>query len=275
MPTEGTERVIDTHAHLQDPAFAEDLPATLRRAQAAGVTAVVCAGYDGPSSRQAVALAHQYPQIWAAVGIHPNDVASASDGDFLEVAELARDPRVVGIGETGLDYYRNRTPVERQREALEWHLHLAEELKLPLIVHNREADSEIARMLESVSPRPRDSRVPGVLHSFSSTDPGFLDRMLAAGYFVSFGGLLTFKRNDGLRQAAACVPVDRVVVETDSPYLAPEPVRGRRDEPAFVCHVSQRLAEVRHVAYLELARQLWANTQHLFPALARHEVEAA
>ncbi len=267
--------VVDTHAHLQDPAFAEDLAAALRRAEAAGVSAVVCAGYDAPSSRTAVALAHQHPQIWATVGIHPNDVAFATDEDFREVAELARDSRVVGIGETGLDYYRDRTPAERQRQALDWHLRLAEELELPVIVHSREAEPDIADALESAASGRSSGRVPGMLHCFSSTDRGYLERVLAAGYFVSLAGVLTFKKNDALREAVAHVPGDRIVVETDSPYLAPEPVRGRRDEPAFVRHTAERLADVRGISYLDLAHQLWVNTQHLFPALARTGLEAA
>ncbi|MBV9357215.1 MAG: TatD family hydrolase, partial [Chloroflexi bacterium] len=189
--------LVDTHAHLMDEAFAEDLPAALERAQAAGVAQLVCVGYDLATSRAAVELAMRYPNLRAAVGIHPNDASLASAADFDAVAELAHEPVVVGIGETGLDYYRKRTPPERQREALSWHLDLARELGLPVVIHNRDADADVVTQLEPYAARV-SAGVPGVLHCYSSTDPAYLRRLLAAGFVVSFAGPLTFKNGDGV-----------------------------------------------------------------------------
>ena len=253
-------RLVDTHAHVMDPAFDTDRPAVLDRADQAGVIALVCVGYDLPTSRAAVELAARDGRVWATVGLHPNVAAATREADFDEIIDLASRPRVVGIGETGLDYYRDHTPPRRQRDALDWHARLAEELDLPLIVHNRQADADIAAALAS---RGR----PGVLHCFSSSDTGYLDRMLAGGYHVSFAGPLTFRNSGSLPEMAARVPADRLLVETDCPYLAPVPHRGRRNEPAFLRLTAQRLADVRGVLLDELAAQLWTNAARLFPAL--------
>jgi TatD DNase family protein len=253
--------LVDTHAHVMDDAFDADRAAVLERAQAAGLGALVCVGYDLTTSRAAVDLAERLPWVWATVGVHPNAAAAASEGEFAEIEQLARSPRVVGIGETGLDYYRDRTPASRQREALEWHIRLAEERDLALIIHNRLADDDVAAALSAEGPR-------GVLHCFASDDPGYLERMLAAGYCVSFAGPLTFKNNGTLPEMAARVPLDRLLVETDCPYLAPVPHRGRRNEPAFVRFTAARLADVHGVPLERLAESLWANTLRVFPALA-------
>jgi TatD DNase family protein len=252
-----------------DAAFCDDLPQVLERAQAAGVRSIVCVGYDLRTSYAAVDLARRFPLLRSAVGIHPNEVAAMPKGAFDEIATLAGESEVVAIGETGLDYYRDRTPPARQREALERHLRLAEELHLPVIVHNRQADRDLADALEdSATRRPTDD-APGVLHCFSSLDITYLERMLAGGYFVSFAGPLTFKNAGLLPGMAARVPTDRLLVETDCPYLAPTPFRGRRNEPAFVRYTAQRLAAVRDIPFPSLVDQLWANSCQLFPAVAR------
>ena len=267
--------LVDTHAHLTDPALHQEVSEIVERARAAGVGAIVCAGYDLSSSRDAVDLARWIPGVWATVGIHPNEVSSAVAADFDAIAALARDPSVVGIGETGLDYYRNRTPRTRQIETLEWHLSLAEELALPAVIHNREADRDTAQLLRASAVRRSGSTAPGVLHCFSSNDADYLDRVLGDGYYISFAGVVTFRPNGSLRDVAARVPVDRLVVETDAPYLAPEPLRGRRNEPAYVRHTADRLAQVRGVPLQTFVAQLWSNSCELFPALARVGVEAA
>jgi TatD DNase family protein len=259
--------LIDTHAHLMEEAFAHDLPEVLERARAAGVEAMVCVGYDLASSQAAVELAERYPMIWASVGIHPNSVADAIDGAFTAVAELARAPRVVGVGETGLDYFRDRAPPERQRAALAWHLALAEERRLPVVVHNREADVDIAPALEASASHRASAEVPGVLHCFSSSDSGYLDRLLRAGYSVSFAGPLTYKTNAALRAQAVRVPLDRLVVETDCPYLAPQRHRGRRNEPAYVTETAACLADIHGLDVSALAQHLAEATGRLFPAL--------
>src|SRR5258708_3938216 len=176
--------LVDTHAHLMDAAFDADRNAVYERARLASVAALILVGYDLASSRAAIELTRQFPGTAAAVGIHPNSVSDADPSDFDAIASLARAPEVVGIGETGLDYYRDHTPPGRQREALEWHLRLAAELKKPVIIHNRQADADIATLVSARA-------AGGVLHCFSSTDSGYLERMLDAGFFVSFGGPLT------------------------------------------------------------------------------------
>ena len=250
-----------------DAAFDADREAVLSRARQAGLAALVCVGYDLATSRAAVDLADRVPWVWATVGVHPNAAASASAADWEAIARLARGPRVVGIGETGLDYYRDRTPPSRQREALDWHIRLAEELDLPLIIHNRLADADVAAALAPQAVLGSQAAA-GLLHCFSSAEPEYLDRMLAAGYWVSFAGPLTFKNSGSLAQMAARVPLDRLLVETDCPYLAPVPHRGRRNEPAFVRLTAARLAELRGLSLEELAAQLWANSSQVFPALA-------
>jgi TatD DNase family protein len=261
--------LVDTHAHLMDPAFDADRDAVLARATAAGVAGLLLVGYDLPSSRAAVELAQRLPLARASVGIHPNSAAAASAADFDAIASLAHAPEVIAIGETGLDYYRHYTPPDRQREALAWHLRLAEELALPVIVHNRQADPDVADALSAAA------SVSGVLHCFSSTDPAYLERMLEAGYFVSWAGPLTFKSAADLRAMVARVPLDRMLVETDCPYLAPVPHRGQRNEPAFVRDTANAVAALVGLALDVLVEQLWANSVRLFPAFERVPMEVA
>jgi TatD DNase family protein len=254
-------KLIDTHAHLMDAAFDADRDAVLERAHAAHVDNLLLVGYDLASSRAAVELAGSVPGTAAAVGIHPNSAAEASQADFAALALLAQAPEVVAIGETGLDNYRHFTAPARQREAFEWHLRLAGSRDLPVIIHNRQADSDVLSVVAN-----HDAR--GVLHCFSSEDPEYLQHMLDRGYHVSFAGPLTFKNAAPTRSMAARVPADRLLVETDCPYLAPEPHRGRRNEPAFVRDTATCLASVLNTSLDELAETLWANTLAAFPRLS-------
>jgi len=255
--------LVDTHAHLMDPAFADDLPAVLERAVAAGVAAMVCVGYDERSSVQAVALAERYPQIVAAVGIHPNSAGAAGPGAFAQIQRLARHPRVVGIGETGLDNYRKRTPPAMQREWFARHLDLAAELDLPVIVHNRDADAETGPILLEWARRTGGR---GVLHCFTGDD-AMLEAGLEAGFTVSLAGPLTYKNARGLPERARRVPLDQLVVETDCPYLPPHPHRGQRNEPAFVRLTATRLAELLDRPVDEIERVTTENARRLFPIL--------
>lgn len=254
--------LVDAHAHLTRPEFAPDLPLVIERARQAGVVAIVCAGHDLASSRAAVALAAQYPEVYATVGVHPNDVARAEADWREQIAALARAPRVVAIGETGLDFYRDRTPAEAQFAALEWHADLAEELGLPLVVHNRQADAELRRRL-----LPRGARRPpgtvGLLHCFMG-DETLLEEALGLGWHVSIGGPITYRQNARLAEVARAVPSHRLLVETDSPYLSPEPLRGRRNEPANLALVARRLAELRGATLEELATASTAAAARLF-----------
>jgi TatD DNase family protein len=254
--------LVDTHAHLMDSAFDADRVEVLGRAQSAGVVRLVLVGYDLASSRAAVQLARQIGWARAAVGIHPNLAAEAYDADFGAIAELAGEPEVVGVGETGLDYYRDHTPPERQREAFHWHLQLAERLELPAIVHNRQADADVSSIVAAHT-------AGGVLHCFSSDDPLYLERMLDLSYFVSFAGTLTFKNASALRSMAARVPLERLLVETDCPYLAPSPRRGRRNEPAFVRYTAACLAETVGVSFDAIVERTWTNSLQVFPSLER------
>jgi TatD DNase family protein len=256
-------RFVDTHAHLMDSAFDADRRAVLERAAQVGVAALLVVGYDLPSSEAAISLARTLPNARASVGIHPNSAAQTSDEQFEKVASLARDPSVVAIGETGLDNYRDFTPPARQRQALEWHLRLAHELGLPVIIHNRQADADIASALGGFARGV--TYAPGVLHCFSSTDAAYLRRMLAAGFFVSFAGTLTYKTASDPRHMATQVPLDRLLVETDCPYLAPVPHRGRRNEPAFVRDTAACLADMHGLTLQALAESLWTNALNVFP----------
>ena len=255
--------LVDTHAHLMDTAFANDLPAVLERAAAAGVVAMVCVGYDENSSVAAVALAERYPQIVAAVGIHPNSSGAARPGAFERIEQLARHPRVIGIGETGLDNYRKRTPPEVQRDWFKRHLDLAARRNLPVVVHNREADAEVGPMLLDWS---RETGGRGVLHCFSGDDT-MLAAGLEAGFTVSFAGPVTYKNAGDLARRAQRVPLDRVVVETDCPYLPPHPHRGQRNEPALVHLTAARLAELHGVPLAQIEHATTENARRLFPTL--------
>jgi TatD DNase family protein len=256
--------LVDTHAHLMDKAFTDDLPAVLDRAAAAGVVAMVCVGYDEESSVAAVALAEQYPQLLAAVGIHPNSSGSAGPGAFQLIAELARHPRVVGIGETGLDNFRKRTPPDVQRDWFRRHLDLAAERNLPVIVHNRDADAEVGPMLLDWA---RQSGGSGLLHCFAGDD-AMLEAGLAAGFTVSFAGPVTYKNADGLSARAKRVPLDRLVIETDCPYLPPQPHRGKRNEPAHVRLTAARIAELHGLPIERIEQATTDNAQRVFPGLA-------
>jgi TatD DNase family protein len=247
-----------------DHQFADDLDAVLARARSEGVGTIVCVGFDLASSRAAVALAERHAEIFATVGVHPNSCAEASPSDFDEIELLSRHPRVVGIGETGLDNYRHFSPAEMQLAWLRRHLALAAERGLPVVVHCREAADaaadELAVWAKSLPPR---ARPPGVLHCFGG-DSRLAERCLEAGFLVSFAGPLTFKRDGALIDAARRAPAERVVVETDCPYLAPAPKRGRRNEPAWVRFTFERLAEVRGEDPTAFAAQLARNAERLF-----------
>ena len=257
--------LVDTHAHLMDRAFADDLAEVLRRAVVAGVGAMVCVGYDEDSSREAVRLADAHPQIVAAVGIHPNHAGEANAGAFERLRRLARHPRVVGIGETGLDNYRHYTPRAAQRDWFERHLDLAAELDLPVVVHNRQADGDVAEILTGWAAET-GGKARGVLHCFAGGE-AMLSAGLAAGFTVSIAGPITFKNAGPLPDLARRVPLDRLVLETDCPYLAPTPHRGRRNEPALIQLTAARLAELHHLSPSELAERTTQNACRLFPSL--------
>jgi len=245
--------VIDTHAHLDGcEAAPEEL---LAHAREAGVTRIVAVGSGVESCRATLAIAEGESGVFAALGIHPHQAGSAEAGRLGELAELLRHERAVAVGETGLDFYRDWAPPGAQRDLFAAQLELASELGKPVVVHNRDADSDTAALLTSFTGTV-------VLHCFSS--PGLLETALERGYYVSFAGNVTFPKADELREAAAHVPSDRILAETDSPYLAPVPRRGRPNEPANVVHTVAALAEVRGEDASELGARIDVNATSAF-----------
>jgi TatD DNase family protein len=254
--------LIDTHAHLDDPRFADDLPAVLDRAAAAGVGRVLTIGIDAATSRAAVALTQRFPERLAAVvGIQPNHVAEVGEGDWDAVASMGGERCVVAVGETGLDRYWDRAPFELQEEFFVRHLALARRLAKPVVIHCREAEADVVRVLRTQF--DRHGPIAGVMHSFTGDAPT-ARACLDMGLHVSFAGMLTYKTAEDLRQVAKGVPLERLLVETDSPYLAPVPVRGKRNEPAFVTHTAAFLAGLKGVTVEELAAATTRTASSLF-----------
>lgn len=248
--------MIDSHAHLTDERFHREVDEVLDRARAVGVEAVVTIGTDLDDSRRALEIASGHPDVYAAVGVHPHS-AQAAAAAVPALPDLARHPRVVAIGETGLDYHYDFSPRDVQRVAFARQLALAAELQLPIVVHAREADDDLMAMLEE-----HGREVGGVLHCFSS-GPALLELALSLGWYASFAGMITFK---GYHQAdlLRSVPLERLLVETDSPYLAPVPLRGRRNEPANVAMVVEKAAELRSENAATLAHVTAANARTFY-----------
>ena len=244
--------MIDSHCHVTAAAFDGDRDDVLARAAAAGVERIVCPGTGAESVRAALALARAGAPVAPAAGIHPNELSS----DWDEIAAVAGEPEIVAIGETGLDYYRGKETAVEQRRSFLRHLALATELGLPVIVHNREADDDVLRAIE-------DWGGTAILHCFVGTAE-HASRALAAGCYLGLGGPLTFKGCEALRGVARDLPLDRVLVETDAPFLAPAPHRGQRNEPAYVALVVQRLAELRGETTEEVARVTAENAARAF-----------
>ena len=252
--------LIDTHAHLDDPRLADDLAAVLARAAAAGVEQVIAIGTTAASSAEILNLAGSHPGVFAAVGIQPNHVAETEPGDWERIVTLAGRPGVVAIGETGLDRYWDRAPFPLQQDNFDRHLDLAESLGLPVVIHCRDCEADIVEQLSR-----RRGPIRGVLHSFTGTAEharAFLD----LGLHISLAGMITFetRKLDPLREAAATVPLDRLLVETDSPYLSPHPFRGKTNEPARVALTAATLARVMDRPIDEIARATTANARRLF-----------
>lgn len=255
-------RLVDTHLHLDSEPFESRHREVVDRACAAGVVAMVSVGTSAASSRRVIELAGRLPAVYPAVGIQPNDVVEAAEGDWEQVESLAIDQReqVVAIGETGIDCYWDRTPLALQRDYFDRHLDLAERLGLPVIIHMRESGAEIVEQLRG----SWAERCRGVMHSFTG-DRQLMEDCVALGLYISFAGMVTFKKSDSLREVARQVPDDRILVETDSPYLSPEPLRGRRpNEPARVIHTAECLARVRGQSLEEFAALTTANAAALF-----------
>jgi len=253
--------LIDTHAHLDDEKFAADLPAVLDRAVEVGVSQIITIATTAPSSQTSLELAARHPLLRASVGIQPNHVAQAGPGDWDQVVKLAEHPSVVALGETGLDRYWDYTPFAAQEDYFARHLELARRIQRAVVIHCREAEADTVRMLRADF--ERHGPVRAVMHSFTG-DLATARACLEMGLYISFAGMLTYKNAQALRAVAAEMPLDRLLVETDSPYLAPVPVRGQRNEPAHVRHTAACLAEVKGGPLEMIAEWTSRNARELF-----------
>ncbi len=252
--------LIDTHCHLDQEEFDQDRGAAIARAREAGLEAIVVVGITAATSSVAAALATSDPLLHAAVGIQPNHTAEAAPGDWRTVLELVTRPRVVAIGETGLDRYWDRAPLDVQQDYFDRHLRLSAETGLPFIVHSRDSDADVLAMLRAAHDR---GPLRGVMHSFTGADETAAE-CLALGLYISFAGMVTYKNAQRLRDLAATIPADRILVETDSPYLAPHPLRGKRNEPANIVHTASIVAQARGLDPAEFAALSTANARKLF-----------
>ncbi|MGC1275352.1 MAG: TatD family hydrolase [Planctomycetaceae bacterium] len=253
-------QLFDTHCHLDEPAFDGDRDDTMARARSIGVVGMLTIGTTAGSSVAAVELASRHDDVFAAVGIQPNYVAEEKPGDWDRIVALAGEPQVVAIGETGLDRYWDYTPFESQGEAFDRHLELSRTIGKPFVVHCREAETDVVAQLRNAAAA---GPLHGVMHSFSG-DLATAEACLELGLFISFAGMVTFKRNDALRAVAKAVPLDRILIETDAPYLAPMPHRGKRNEPGYIAHTAAVLAEAHGMAPVEFALATTANARRLF-----------
>mgnify|MGYP001170044295 CR=1 FL=1 len=254
--------LYDTHAHLTDEAYADTLDGVLAEAKAAGLVAINVIGFDAATSVAACELATQYPGfLYAAVGIQPNSAGAAAPEDWGVIERLAVQPQVRAIGETGLDRYWDSTPLDVQQDYFERHIALAAATERPLVIHMRNSGAEI---IDQLRPHAAKGPIRGVMHSFTG-DWDLCRVCLDLGLMISFAGMLTFKKSQELRDVAARVPLDRLLVETDCPYLSPEPFRGRRpNEPARVAHTLRVLAESRGESAEVLSLQTTLNARRLF-----------
>ena len=250
--------LIDSHTHIQLDRFDADRGAVLERAQETGVHAILVIGFDLETSRGAIALAETHDQIYATVGMHPHDAKDLNDETVQIFRELAAHPKVLALGEMGLDYYRDLSPRPIQKTAFERQLDLAEELNLPIIIHNREAYHDILPILGS-----RGGAVRGVMHCFSG-DVEIMRQSLELGFHIGIGGPVTYRKSDALQEVARAVPADRLLVETDCPWLAPQFRRGKRNEPAYLRAIAEKIAELRGVSLEEVGEITTRNFEGLF-----------
>lgn len=251
--------IVDTHAHLDFPDYKADLDSVLIRAKEAGVGCIINVGTNLSASRKSVALSHQFNNIYASIGIHPHDAAKVSEQDWQTLEGMVKESKVVAIGETGLDYYRNRSPHEDQQLIFRKHLVLARTHNLPVIIHSRDASNDCLKILEEY----KNGTLKGVVHCFSGTQE-IAKKVIELGLYVSFAGPITFSNAQNLRDVAKSVPVERLLLETDSPFLSPQPKRGERNEPSYLSYIIPVLADVYHLSVEDIKRITTYNAYKLF-----------
>jgi TatD DNase family protein len=257
--------LVDSHCHLDFPDFADELDAVVARARAAGIARMVTISTRVARHAAVLVIAERFPDVYCSVGTHPHYADQELDVSAADLVARGQHPKVVAIGEAGLDYHYDRSPRPAQERGFRTHIKAARDSGLPLVIHSRDADADTARILEEETGQ---GAFPAVLHCFTGSAE-LTRRAIALGLFISFTGILTFKNSAALRAIAAELPADRVLVETDAPYLAPGPFRGKRNEPAYVGEVAKVLAEARGVTFDEIARQTTDNFFALFRKVPR------
>ncbi len=250
--------IWDTHAHLDDPGYAEDFDEIIARIQSSGISRVTNVGYDLTSSERSVKLAQDYDFIYAAIGIHPHNAAEATDESWAKLVLLAKQPKVLAWGEIGLDYYRDLSPRSVQKEVFIHQIELANEVGLPIVIHNRDAHQDVLEIVKTHPPK-----FGGVFHCYSGSWE-MAKVLLNQGFYLSFAGPLTYKNARHTVEVAVHAPMDRILVETDSPYLTPEPRRGKRNEPTYVREIVTKLAEIKNLSFEEIASQTMRNAETIF-----------
>lgn len=251
--------LFDTHAHLNALQYSEDVEEVIQRARDEGVSNIVVVGFDRPTISRAIELAEQYDFIYAAVGWHPVDAIDMTDDDLHMLETLASHPKVVALGEMGLDYYWDKSPKDVQKDVFRKQIRLAKKVKLPIIIHNREATADILEILQE----ERAQEVGGIMHCFT----GSLEvakQCIAMNFYISFGGPVTFKNAKKPKEVAKEIPLEHLLIETDCPYLTPHPFRGKRNEPSYVKYVAEAIAELKGVSFEEVASKTCENAKKLF-----------
>lgn len=251
--------LFDTHAHLDFPRFDKDRDEVIKRAQNKGVKTIVNIGSNMTTSRNSVELSRRYENIYSAIGIHPHDADTFNLNASKKLNKLADNDKVVAIGEIGLDFHYDNSPREKQKQSFRAQLRLAKKLDLPVVIHTRDADKETLNILKDEKAKD----IGGIMHCFAS-DKKMAKEILDLGFYIAFGGLITFKNLRDLREVVKEVPKDRLLIETDSPYLTPEPHRGKRNEPAYVKFVAEKIAEIKGISVEEVAKVTTENAKKAY-----------
>ena len=251
--------LVDTHAHLDMPEFERDLPLVIKRAREEGIIAIVTVGVEPASCQRTLEIADSYSGVYAMLGVHPHNASDVQEGNLAQLRDMAQHEKVKAWGEIGLDFYRNLSPPEVQRERFRQQIHAGKELKLPLVIHSRQATDETFKILQE----EMAWEVGGVIHCFSG-DEEIAQRYLDMGFHISIPGVITFKGAQELREVVRKIPLEGILLETDAPFLAPEPHRGKRNEPAYVRFTAQTIAEIRGLDVSEVAASTTENARRVF-----------